>query len=64
MSVGNGALAAVRKRQTGVRVKKGLEFDLNRPCTQPTSAPSQKFGEPIIDFAFLSERDDSVLFTA
>ena len=36
-------------------------FDLNRPCNQPTSAGSQNFGERIIDFVFLSETDDTIL---
>jgi hypothetical protein len=31
MSVANDALAAVRKGQIGVRGKKRIEFDLNRP---------------------------------
>ena len=57
MSVANDALAAVRKGQIGVRGKKRIEFDLNRPCNQPTSAGSQNFGERIIDIVFLSERD-------
>ncbi len=61
MSVANDALAAVRKGQIGVRGKRRIEFDLNRPCNQPTSAGSQNFGERIIDFVFLSERDDSIL---
>src|SRR5208282_5534267 len=61
MSVANYALAAVRKGQIGVRGKKRIEFDLNRPCNQPTSAGSQNFGERIIDFVFLSERDDAIL---
>jgi hypothetical protein len=61
MSVANDALAAVRKGQIGVRGKKRIEFDLNRPCNQPTSAGSQNFGERIIDFVFLSERDDAIL---
>src|SRR5208337_3173658 len=30
-------------------------------CNQPTSAGSQNFGERIIDFVFLSERDDAIL---
>src|SRR5208283_5909662 len=50
MSVANYALAAVRKGQIAVRGKKRIEFDLNRPCNQPTSAGSQNFGERIIDF--------------
>ena len=33
----------------------------NCPCNQPTSAGSQNFSERIIDFVFLSERDDSIL---
>ena len=61
MSVANDTLAAVRKGQIGVRGKKRIEFDLNRPCNQPASAGSQNFGERIIDFVFLSERDDAVL---
>jgi hypothetical protein len=61
MSVANYALAAVRKGQIGVQGKKRIEFDLNRPCNQPTSAGSQNFGERIIDFVFLSERDDAIL---
>jgi hypothetical protein len=61
MSVANYALAAVRKGQIGVRGKKRIEFDLNRPCNQPASAGSQNFGERIIDFVFLSERDDAIL---
>src|SRR5208283_2147519 len=44
-----------------VQGKKRIEFDLNRPCNQPTSAGSQNFGERIIDFVFLSERDDAIL---
>jgi hypothetical protein len=44
-----------------VRGKKRIEFDLNRPCNQPTSAGSQNFGEWIIDIVFLSERDDAIL---
>src|ERR1035438_6867721 len=61
MSVANYALAAVRKGQIAVRGKKRIEFDLNRPCNQPTSAGSQNFGERIIDIVFLSERDDAIL---
>ena len=57
----NYALAAVRKGQIAVQGKKRIEFDLNRPCNQPTSAGSQNFGERIIDFVFLSERDDAIL---
>src|SRR5476649_2102870 len=61
MSVVNYALAAVRKGQIAVRGKKRIEFEFNRPCNQPTSAGSQNFGERIIDFVFLSERDDAIL---
>src|SRR3981081_3626706 len=61
MSGANDARGAVRKGQIGVRGEKRIEFDLNRPCNQPTSAGSQNFGERIIDFVFLSETDDSIL---
>jgi hypothetical protein len=44
MSVANNALAAVRKSWVG---------------DQPTSDASQSFCDRIIDFVFLSERDNS-----
>jgi hypothetical protein len=61
MSMPNDALAAVREGQIGVRGKKRVEFDLNRPCNQPTSAGSQNFGERIIDLSFC--RRDTTLFS-
>jgi len=64
MAVANDALVAVRKDETGVRGKKRIEFDLNRPCNQPPSAGSQNFGERIIDFVFLSRETTLFSFMA
>jgi len=61
MSVANDALAAVRKDEISAQGKDRVEFDLHRPRNQLTGAGTQDFGEPIVDFVFLSERDDSIL---
>jgi len=61
MFVANNAPASVWKDEISVQGKERVEFDLHRPRNQATGAGMQDFGEPIVDFVFLSERGDSIL---
>lgn len=58
MSVPNDALATVRKEEIGIHG----EFDLDGLRDQFSLPRPQDFGERIVDFVFLAERDISILF--
>ena len=59
MFVANNAPASVWNDEISVQGKERVEFDLHRPRDQATGAGMQDFGETIVDFVFLSERDNS-----
>jgi hypothetical protein len=61
MSMPNDALAAVRKDEIGVHGEECVEFGLDGLHDQLSRPRAQDFGERIVDFVFLSERDDSIL---
>ena len=61
MPVANHPSTAIRKDEFGGRGQKRLEFRFNRLRDQPTRAGTQNFGERIVDIAFLSEGNNSIL---